>query len=81
MNIKLPWQKGWQLSSLSEPSVVARTWPNTRRDAVLEAIRGKFEQFQTGVVDLKTQGSAPSFGSVYQPVDVSQQLRNAVVLG
>ena len=64
IHIKLPWQKGWQLSSLREPSVVARTWAKISFDAVLEASRCRFTQFHAGVVDVKRQGAAPSFGSV-----------------
>ena len=64
IHIKLPWQNGWQLSSLREPSVVARTWAKIRREAVFEASRWRFEQFQAGVVEVKRQGAAPSFESV-----------------
>jgi hypothetical protein len=52
------------LSSLREPSVVARTWAKINRDAVLEANRCRFTQFQAGVVEVKRHGAAPSFGSV-----------------
>jgi hypothetical protein len=63
IHIKLPCVKGWQLSSLREPSVVARTWAKMRCDAVLEAIRCRFVQFQAGMVDVNKQGAAPSLGS------------------
>jgi hypothetical protein len=56
--------KGWQLSSLKEPSVVARTWPKINRDAVLEAMRWRFVQFHAGIVEVKRQGAEPSLGSV-----------------
>jgi hypothetical protein len=52
------------LSSLRDPSVVARTWAKIKRDAVLEASRCRFTQFQTGVVEVKRHGAAPNFGSV-----------------
>ena len=64
IHIRLPWEKGWQLSSLKEPSVVARTCANIKCDAVLEAIRCKLMQFHAGVVDVNMQGSGPSLGSV-----------------
>lgn len=64
IHIKLPWQKGWQLSSLSDPSVVARTCAKMRCDAVLEARRCRFVQFHAGVVDVNKQGAEPSLGSV-----------------
>jgi len=62
--MRLPWVKGWQLSSLREPSVVARTWAKMRWESVLEARRVRLEQFQAGVVEVKRQGPAPSFWSV-----------------
>jgi hypothetical protein len=62
--MRLPCVKGWQLSSLREPSVVARTWPKIRREAVLEAMRCRLVQFQAGMVEVKRQGAAPSLGSV-----------------
>jgi hypothetical protein len=64
IHIKLPWQNGWQLSSLRDPSVVARTWAKINLDAVLEAIRCRFTQFQAGVVEVKRHGAAPSLASV-----------------
>jgi len=56
--------KGWQLSSDSEPSVVARRWAKTSDEAVLLAMRCRLLQFHAGMVDVKRQGPAPSLGSV-----------------
>lgn len=64
IHMRLPCSKGWQLSGEVEPSVVARTCAKMRFDAVLEAIRCRLGSFQAGVVDVKIQGSAPSFGLV-----------------
>jgi hypothetical protein len=52
------------LSSLREPSVVARTWANISLLAVLEAMRCRFVQFHAGIVDVKRQGPEPSLESV-----------------
>ena len=43
---------------------MARTCAKMRGEAVLEAIRWRFIQFHAGVVDVNTQGSGPSLGSV-----------------
>ena len=64
MNIKLPWEKGWQFESERLPSVVARTWAKIRDEVVLEARRERLMQFQAGVVLVKMQGSGPSVGGV-----------------
>lgn len=64
MNIRLPWEKGWQFESERLPSVVARTWAKIREDVVLEARRERLMQFQAGVVLVKMQGSGPSVGGV-----------------
>ena len=64
MNMRLPWEKGWQLESERLPSVVARTWAKMRDDVVLEARRERLMQFQAGVVLVKMQGSGPSDGGV-----------------
>ncbi len=64
MNIRQPYENGWQLSSLSVPSVAARTCAKTSRDAVLLAMRSRFEQFHAGTVERKTHGVCPSLGSV-----------------
>jgi hypothetical protein len=64
MNISEPWVKGWQLLSLRDPSVVARTWAKMRLDVVLEARRERLMQFQAGVVEVKMQGDGPRVGGV-----------------
>lgn len=43
---------------------MARTCAKMSGDAVFDAIRCKFMQFQAGIVDVKIHGSGPSFGSV-----------------
>ena len=64
MNMRLPWEKGWQFESERLPSVVARTWAKMREDVVLEARRERLMQFQAGVVLVKMQGSGPRDGGV-----------------
>lgn len=64
MNIKLLYEKGWQLLSERFPSVVARTCAKMRLDVVFEAMRERLMQFQAGIVEVKTQGSGPSEGEV-----------------
>jgi hypothetical protein len=64
MNIRLLYEKGWQLESERLPSVVARTCAKISEDVVLEAIRDRLMQFQAGIVDVKTHGSGPSEGEV-----------------
>ena len=46
------------------PSVVARTCAKIRFEHVFDARRSRFSQFQAGRVEVKIQGSGPSFGSV-----------------
>jgi len=59
-----PWLNGWQFWSLRLPSVVARTWAKMREEAVLEARRARFRQFQAGIVLVKMQGEGPRSGEV-----------------
>ena len=44
--------------------MVARTWAKISEEVVLDARRSRLMQFQAGIVDVKMQGSGPSFGSV-----------------
>jgi len=64
MNMIEPWLNGWQFWSDRLPSVVARTWAKMRLEAVLEARRARFRQFQAGIVDVKMQGEGPRVGEV-----------------
>jgi len=64
MNISELCEKGWQLESEREPSVVARTWAKIKEEAVLEASRARFLQFQAGIVLVKMHGSGPKVGRV-----------------
>ncbi len=64
MNISGLCEKGWQLESEREPSVVARTWAKIKEEAVLEARRARFLQFQAGIVLVKMHGSGPKVGRV-----------------
>ena len=64
IHISEPWAKGWQLLSLREPSVVARTWAKIREEVVFEARRERLMQFQAGIMEVKMQGSGPREGGV-----------------
>ena len=64
MNMRLPWEKGWQFESERLPSVVARTWANIRDDGDYEATRERLMQFLAGVVLVMMQGSGPRVGGV-----------------
>ena len=44
--------------------MLARTWAKMREEAVLEAIRCRFTQFQAGIIEVKMHGSGPNLGSV-----------------
>lgn len=43
---------------------MALTWAKIKEEAVFDASRSKFIQFQAGIVDVKIQGSGPSAGGV-----------------
>jgi hypothetical protein len=64
MNMRLLYEKGWQLESERLPWVVARTWAKMSEDVVLEAMRVRLMQFHAGMVDVKTHGSGPREGDV-----------------
>ena len=44
--------------------MVARTCAKIRGEAVLEARRERFEEFQAGVVEVKMHGAGPRLGEV-----------------
>lgn len=80
-----PLLNGWQLLSLNDPSVVARTCANTNGETVLLAKRSKFLQFHAGIVLVKIHGSGPksitsSFGTTPYLYEASEALRLRVVV-
>ena len=44
--------------------MVARTWAKMSDEAVLEARRARFRQFQAGIVEVNMAGDGPRMGDV-----------------